>query len=50
MNSYDDWVANNLTLARFHKNFEQVSNEYVEFRNAHVIRIKTIPGGRVAYW
>ena len=49
MNSYDDWVVNNLTLAVFHKNFEQVSIDYVEFRNTHVICIKTIPGGRNSF-
>ena len=34
MNSFDDWVVNNLTLAKLRKNFEHVSIDYVQGSNA----------------
>ena len=33
MNSFDDWVVNNLTLAKLRKKFDHVSIDYVQCSN-----------------
>lgn len=35
MNSFEDWVVNDLTLVKFHKNFQPVSVDYGECASIH---------------